>query len=179
MPLGCTPYTSFVPLPASRSIRDLALALAPPPSELPLDLLGPVAASFSVVSAVHHTRAHHLRSGSPSTVLRTQQVLAEDAQQLVLRLSQRAPKDSSVGAHVRLPRLRMPSVAPMSMPSFSASARWVTCGEKGDKPNRPPRLSAGSADASVDVIFHAGCDLQIVFFRRNFVQEGLVRASGR
>lgn len=49
------------------------------------------------------------------------------------------PKIGDIGVLARLPRLRLPRVAPVPLLSISAGARWFTGSEKDDKPKRPTR----------------------------------------
>ena len=137
-------YPSSVPLPASGSVCDPPLSLAPPSSALPLDVLGPVAAGLAVGAAV----VPGLTAEVPGLAARSlgfSRLLKKFCSTSCCVGLGALPRLGDVGAP---PRLRPP---PMLLPSISASARSTVGREKDDEPKGPTRPAAGGADASVGV----------------------------
>ena len=134
-------YPSSVPLPASGSVCEPPLPLAPPPT-LPLDVLGAVFPLAPALAAATIVPAPGLTPGLAARSLGFNKLLKKFCNTSCCVGLGALPSIGDVGvAPARLPR----------PPSISASARSTVGSENDDAPKGPTRPAAGAADASVGV----------------------------
>jgi hypothetical protein len=135
-------HPSSAPLPASGSVCDSPLSLAPPPA-LPFNILDSVPTSFPAVVQAPGLTAEvpGLAAGSLEFSRLLKKFCSTSCCLGLITL----PRIADVGAPERLPR---PRVQPALLPSISASARLTVGREKDDESKCPMRPAAGGADAS-------------------------------
>ena len=143
-------YASSVPLPASGSVCESPLALAPLAPAPPPDVLGPVGGAFPGAAAPGLTADV---PGLAARSLGFSKLLKKFCSTSCCVGLGALPRIGDVGAPARLPRPKLPRVAlvPPLPPSISARARSTVGREKDEEPNGPTRPAGGGADASVGV----------------------------